>query len=310
MAAHLPGHLPDRLGQCRCGPDRGLSQPAASQQLAALERRVGLPLFTRTSAGVEPTRRGRELHAQVADSLDRLEPVLAGLDGGSLVGPDAPVRFGSSAEFFAHALGRLLGPDSPGLSARFGPDDELVRLVDQGELDLAVTSSTPGRRSLSSVLIGWRRFVLVAPPAMAPTDPFDSLADLGPWLVGRPWVAYSAELPLTRRFWLSSLGRTFGGELRLVAPDLRVVAAAVAQGLGVSLLPDFVCAEALERGAVVELFPVGGVVPTEPWFACTRVADTGQRRLTRLVEAMTSTAGPQPQGAQPGTAGTGRPSSR
>src|SRR5271155_5463981 len=78
---------------------RNLSQPAASQQLAALERRIGLPLFVRTPHGVEPTRRGRDLHAQVAESLDRLENVLVELDGGNAV--TAPtLRFGSSAEFF------------------------------------------------------------------------------------------------------------------------------------------------------------------------------------------------------------------
>ena len=40
---------------------RNLSQPAASQQLASLERRIGLPLFIRTPHGVEPTRRPEEI---------------------------------------------------------------------------------------------------------------------------------------------------------------------------------------------------------------------------------------------------------
>jgi len=200
--------------------------------------------------------------------------------------------------------------DSPGLSARFGPDDELVRLVDQGELDLAVTSSTPGRRSLSSVL---------------------SAGDASSWWLPRRWPRpiRSTRWPTWARGWSEALGRLqrrAAADQTLLAvvvgPDLRRGAPARGPrppgrgrrrgpGLGVSLLPDFVCAEALERGAVVELFPVGGVVPTEPWFACTRVADTGQRRLTRLVEAMTSTAGPQPQGlsrARP--APDGRPRGR
>src|SRR5580693_6824363 len=93
-----------RSGSVSAGASRrGLSQPAASQQLASLERRVGRPLFTRTSHGVEPTRRGRELHAQVADSLDRLEQVLAGLDGGAAAAPAPALRLGSSAEFFSYA---------------------------------------------------------------------------------------------------------------------------------------------------------------------------------------------------------------
>jgi DNA-binding transcriptional LysR family regulator len=262
---------------------RSLSQPAASQQLAALERRVGLPLFTRTAHGVEPTRRGRELHAQVADSLARLEHVLVGLDGGSVT-PLAPaIRFGSSAEFFSYAVVPRLGSDSPALTARLGPDGDNVDLLEHGELDIAVTSVTPGRRSLSSAPIGVKRFVLVGPPELVPDDPFESLTDLGTWLVGKPWVAYSAELPLTRRFWLSALGRPFHADLRLVAPDLRAVVAAVAHGLGISLLPAFACTDALARGSVVEVHPVADTAPTEPWFACTRVADMGREQLNRFV---------------------------
>jgi DNA-binding transcriptional LysR family regulator len=262
---------------------RSLSQPAASQQLAALERRVGLPLFVRTAQGVEPTRRGRELHAQVADSLDRLEHVLAGLDAGAVRPKSPTIRLGSSPEFFSYAVLPRMGPDSPALVARFGPDDELVDLLEHGELDVAVTSVTPGRRSLTSAPIGTKRFLLVCAPALAPDQTFPSSEQLGSWLVGRAWVAYSAELPLTRRFWLSALGRPFAGDLRLIAPDLRAVLGAVARGLGISLLPAFACADALTAGTVVEVHPVAALAPAEPWFACTRTADLAWPQLNRLV---------------------------
>jgi DNA-binding transcriptional LysR family regulator len=277
---------------------RGLSQPAASQQLAGLERRVGVPLFIRVPHGVEPTRRGRELHAQVADSLDRLEPVLAGLDGGSVSGVAPFLRIGSSAEFFSHAVATRAGPATPSLVARFGPDEELLGLLERDELDVAVTSVTPLRRWLTATSIGSKRFVLVGPPGLVPDVPFGSLAELGGWLVGKPWVAYSTELPLTRRFWQSALGRPFGGDLRLIAPDLRAVAAAVAHGLGISLLPVFACADAMARGSVVELHPVGEAVPSEPWFACTRVGGVDREPLTRFVaglaEVLAGTDPPEP----------------
>jgi len=279
-----------RTGSVSAGASRrGLSQPAASQQLASLERRVGLPLFTRTPRGVEPTRHGRDLHAQVAGSLDRLEQVLVGLDGGPGVAADPVLRLGSSAEFFSAVVVPRLRPDGPSLVARFGPDRETLALLEHGELDLAVTSTTPGRRSLVAAPLGMKRFVLVGPPASAPPTPLDSLGRLGAWLEGRPWVAYSAELPMTRRFWLSALGRPFGGDLRLVAPDLRAVAAAVEHGLGCSLLPDFACADGLERGTMVELHPVAPEVSSEPWFACTRAADLDRGPLHRFV---TDLAGP------------------
>ncbi len=273
-----------RSGSVSGGAERrGLSQPAASQQLASLERRVGRPLFTRTPRGVEPTRRGRELHAQVADSLDQLEPVLLGLDGGPVAAPDPVLRLGSSAEFFSAVVVPRLAPDGPALVARFGSDHENLARLEHGELDVAVTSTAPGRRSLLAVAIGMKRFVLVGDPGSGPPAPLDSLEALGSWLVGRPWVAYSAELPLTRRFWVTALGRPFAGDLRLVAPDLRAVAAAVERGLGCSLLPDFSCADGLERGTMVELHPVAPVAPSEPWFACTRTADLDRGPLHRLV---------------------------
>ena len=171
---------------------------------------------------------------------------------------------------------------SPALTARFGPDDQILDLLEHGELDVAVTSITPGRRSLTSTPIGAKRFVLVGPPALAPPCP-SNRQNLGSWLSGKPWVAFSAELPLTRRFWHSAFGRPFHADLRLVAPDLRVVAAAVAHGLGISLLPTFACRDALTLGSVVELHPVTDSMPFEPWFACTRVADLSREPLHRFI---------------------------
>jgi DNA-binding transcriptional LysR family regulator len=279
-----------RTGSVSAGAElRGLSQPAASQQLASLERQIGLPLFTRTPRGVEPTARGRELHARVADSLERLEPVLVGLDGGPVAAPDPVLRLGSSAEFFSAVVVPRLRRDGPALVARFGSDHDNLARLEHGELDVAVTSSTSGRRSLTATSLGTKRFVLVGAPASAPPAPLGSLEDLGAWLAGKPWVAYSTELPMTRRFWLSALGRPFGGDLRLVAPDLRAVAAAVEHGLGCSLLPDFSCADGLERGTMVELHPVAAAVTSEPWFACTRAADLDRGPLHRFVSDL---AGP------------------
>jgi DNA-binding transcriptional LysR family regulator len=258
---------------------RGLSQPAASQQLGGLERRAGAPLFIRTAGGVEPTRRGRELYTQVAEQLDRLEPVLVGLDGGVGAAPPPTIRFGSSAEYFSFEVVPRFDPSGPAVAATFGSDDEIIELLERGDLDLAVTSTTPGRRSIASTPLDTKRFVLVAPPRMIPTPPLASVEQLASWLVGKPWVAYSAELPLTRRFWLSSLGRPFAADLRLVAPDLRAVVGAVEGGHGISLLPTFVCSEELGRGSIVEVFPVSDTLPAEPWFANTRVGDVGRDHL-------------------------------
>jgi DNA-binding transcriptional LysR family regulator len=265
---------------------RGLTQPAASQQVAALERAAGGPLFVRGPGGVGPTPQGRELYAKVAGPLDGLEAVLDGLGPGSGAAAAAAVRFGSSPEYFAaEALPRLAGFSLP-VSAVFGTDRELFALLDRGELDLAVTSSTPPRRSISATSIGTRRYVLVAAPQHAPAVPLRSMAELAGWLAGRPWAAYSDELPRTRRFWLTVLGRPFATRPQLVIPDLRAVLSAVELGLGVSMLPAFLCRDALAAGRVVELFPIADLAPQEPWFACTRPGAAARAAVGVLLAAL------------------------
>jgi DNA-binding transcriptional LysR family regulator len=264
---------------------RGVTQPGASQQLASLERVLGGPLFVRKPTGVEPTQRGRELYARVAEPLDGLEAVLRSLDE-AVQAPEPPVRFGSSPEFFAaEVLPRLVGLDLA-VAANFGSDAELFVLLDRGELDVVVTSSTPPRRSMSATTIGSKRFILVVAPEVAPSNPFVSLDELATWLAERSWVSYSLELPLTRRFWLSALGRPFSARLQLVAPDLRAVLKAVELGLGVSMLPTFVCNDALAEGRVVELFPLSHLAPEEPWFASTRQGDVPRLAVSALLSAL------------------------
>lgn len=301
IAIYRSGSVTDGAGR------RSLSQPAASQQLRSLERSVGSPLFVRTPHGVEPTRRGRELYVTVADALDRLEPVFDGLDGGSVRPVPPALRFGSSPEYFSYAVVPKTLPGSEPLAVRFGGDAGLLDLLRHGDLDVAVTTSDPGRRGLAARPLGLTRFVLVAAPDHRPGTT-GTLESLGDDLAGSPWVAYSAELPRTRRFWQASLGRPFAGDLRLVAPDLRAVAAAAARGLGSSLLPEYACAAALATGTLVEVFPVGDLVPPEAWFVSTREADLVRMEVARFVESL-SVPGSE-RAVQPPTPPTGLPSSR
>ena len=269
---------------------RGISQPAVSQQLAALERIVGTRLFARGPGGMTPTQRGRELYARAAGPVEAMEQVLGELRGPAEVAPRRPVRLGSSPEYFAAVvLPCLAGRDLP-VAATFGRDESLLALLDHGELDLAVTSTTPGRRTMRATPIGAKRFSLAASPGSLPPRPLGSVPDLAEWLMTQPWVSYSLELPITRRFWNSVLGRPFSTRPRIVAPDLRAVLRAVELGLGVSLLPTFVCAESLAQGRVAEPYPVTGLIPEEPWFGCTRPGEPQPGGVSALLKALAGRA--------------------
>lgn len=298
-----------RAGSVTAGArQRGLSQPAASQQLAALRDAAGGPLFTRTPTGMEATPRGRELYGRVADALDRLEGVLVALDGGRLQEP-AVVRVGASAEYAALRLVPALAGAPVTVRLRFGDDTELVDLLGSGELDLACVAQVPERRHVAVTPLASEPFAMVAAPGLAPppavaADP----GQLGAWLAGRPWVAVTVELPRTRRLWAEVLGRPFAGDLRLVAPDRRVVAAAVAAGIGTSLLPRYACRAGLDEGTVVEVGAVGAVVPAEPWFAVTRAGAGGPAASLR--DAVVGALGGGPGKSTRPVPGARRPSAR
>jgi DNA-binding transcriptional LysR family regulator len=274
--------------------DRGLSQPAASQQLAVLERAVGSPLFVRTPRGVEPTGHGVALYAEAAAVLDQLESVLAGLDDPPAGRFSGPLRIGSTAEVFSSLVLPRIETTDLAVVARFGDDGELLELLDRGEIDAAVVSAPPARRRLEAMAIGQKRFVLVGSPTIVGDSSFGSLAALGDWLVEQDWAAYSLELPITRRFWQTHLGRPFSARLRLVAPDLRAVTRAVERGIGCSILPRFVCARALEEHRIVEVYPVSDLIADEPWFLCVRPADRRRGAVAEFLGLFDASVGDRP----------------
>lgn len=266
---------------------RGISQPAASQQLAALAKAAGAPLLTRTKDGVVPTARGRELYAQVAESLDRLETVLADLDGGRLRAATPRTRIGCSADLFeGYVLPRLIGRQAASV-ADFSSEPDLTARLLLGELDLVLTLSPPSRRTVFDVrMIGERRFVLVGAPDHAPAEPLRTRAALAAWLTGRHWVSFSHELPITRTFWSTHLGKAFDADVRLVAPDLRTVATAVQLGVGASLLPHHACRRHLADGSLVEIYRPVPPIAGEAIHAVTRRSDAARTDLLDLVQEL------------------------
>ncbi|GAA5502752.1 HTH-type transcriptional activator CmpR [Deinococcus xinjiangensis] len=272
--------------------ERHLTQPAVSAQLSALEARTGEALFTRTPKGVVPTERGKLLYSQVADAVDRLDRAGQALRVSSKAA--GPLRLGCTPEFLqGYVLPRLSGETA--LLVSFGQARELQAAVEAGTLDAALVSLPAQSRALSERPLLSMPFVLIAPTAWAaPPQPApqelaqQELApqELAQWLNAQPWVSYSLELPVTRRFFLQALGERFGARPALVAPDLRAVVRAVEGGLGASLVPLFAAAEALAAGRVQELGQGRDQIPAESWRMVYRVADEDREDLQGLARAL------------------------
>src|SRR5579859_811810 len=122
------------------------SQPAVSQQMAALERRAGMPLLDRTTRGVRLTEAGEALlrHAELIlaeqNLAERELEAIAGLRGGRVRMASFPT---AGAALIPAAVSLFSGrhPDVA-LSVLEAEPEESVPMLRAGELEVAIVAAT------------------------------------------------------------------------------------------------------------------------------------------------------------------------
>ncbi|MFB4281958.1 LysR family transcriptional regulator [Nonomuraea sp. MTCD27] len=225
----------------------GLSQPAVTAQVKTLESVLDRPLFDRLPRGVAPTPAADELARRVSPGLDSLDEVVE-----SELPSDEAVHLGGPAEFLCEEVMPMLAPlVRDGLRLRFtlGLSDDLLAGLAAGRLDLVLSTVRPRLRGVRADAVYDEEFVLVASPEVA-----RSVSGAGPReLAGVPLVAYAEDLPIVRRYWRGVFGRRPTMAAQVVIPDLRGVLSAVRAGVGVSVLPAYLCRRDLAAGALVKL---------------------------------------------------------
>ncbi|WP_283133099.1 LysR family transcriptional regulator [Rhizohabitans arisaemae] len=223
----------------------GLSQPAVTAQIKALEQALARPLFERLPRGMAPTPAADQLARRVADPLDALQGLVEGDLGGPAEAFGRAVHLGGPAELIcSRVLPSLAALVADGLQLRvtLGLPDDLVTALAGGALDLAVTTLRPRRRGLRVDPLCDEEFVLVAAPVWT-RDQLDRA----------PLVGYAENLPILRRYWRTVFETRLTRGPALVVPDLRGVLAAVVAGAGVTVLPRYLCADELADGRLLAL---------------------------------------------------------
>jgi len=136
----------------RAAAARGLSQPALSNSIAQLERRLGFPVLTRSRRGSEVNEYGKSL-LQGARTLEALLSQIAEQVRLKRVGVSGPLRIGATPsmtlKFMPDLMGRVLqGVEAVQIHITEGLDDQLIPALQLGELDLvlgaASNTSLPG----------------------------------------------------------------------------------------------------------------------------------------------------------------------
>ena len=260
----------------------GVPKAAVSRAVAELEKTLGLRVLERTTRRISLTSAGRLIypHARrVAEESDLARSAIA-----RLITPEGrPLRVVADPTY-----GRvLLSPLVPRFLEAFAHAPLEVALDAQqlaaGSWDVAIRTRPPEDGTLTRRLLGAPPALLAATPAYlqargVPARPDDLRQHdlLTPELAGQPEFrltltrgAQRAEVPLVPK---------------LAVDDPAVLHAATAAGLGVGLLPEFLCRQGLATARLKTVLPEWTVPPADPLYALYPATLESDPRVQQFVD--------------------------
>ncbi|MGX1915701.1 LysR family transcriptional regulator [Streptomyces phaeochromogenes] len=228
----------------------GLTQPSLSQQIGALEKQVGVRLFTRTRQGMTPTVAGRAFlaEAEVATTASRRAFTAARAADGDLTGEMIiAVHMGLGTRQLPRALGELRRRH-PHLQVTIHeePDPaDMERLARQGTLDMLLVHDVPPGCTFDIHTLGTESYVAVLPqdhPLLRRHEPLllEDLATEG-------WVRYKRTSKLDE--YLAGLLSGHGLAPSTVgrASQISTAVRLASEGLGVTIAPSSAIPDGFER---------------------------------------------------------------
>lgn len=229
----------------------GVAQPSISQQIRKLEEDLGQPLLDRLSRGVVPTPAGSGLIDQARHILEMVEDARRRVSDASeqASGPLTVSAIPTIAPFVLPRLVEAFERLWPQVELTVVEDTtpQLVERLRRGEIDLAITSRIEGHESLHLELVT--------------CEPLDLMLPAGHPLARRRSVSWS-DLAGERFVGLHEMhclrGQTSHLCLRegleppivMQGANLFTLAAMVAAGMGVSIVPRMLSRASLPKGLV------------------------------------------------------------
>jgi DNA-binding transcriptional LysR family regulator len=227
-----------------------ITQPSLSQQIGALEKHLGVQLFTRTPSGLTVTVAGRAFlaEAKIATTASRRAITAARAADGELAGELLiAVHMGLGARQLPKALGQLRNRH-PKLQVTLyeEPDPaDMERLARQGTLDMVLVHRIPAGCTFDTHSLGEEAYVAVLPKGhpLLSHDAAVRLEDLA----SEGWIRFRRTSLLDE--YLARLLADAGLSPHTVARASQISTAVrlVAQGLGVTVVPASAIPEGFEE---------------------------------------------------------------
>jgi DNA-binding transcriptional LysR family regulator len=271
----------DTGGFTRAGERVHRTQSTVSQQIRRLEAMAGHPLLHRNGKQATPTEEGERLLSYARRILALAQEAREAV--GKPTG-DGVVRLGIPEDFAAHRLTALLSDFArarPGLrlDVRCGLSVAMQGALERGELDLALFKREAGS---SGGIAAWPERLHWITSAK---HPIDFQRDPLPLAMSEQGCLYRARMIHA----VEAAGRTW--HMAFTSPNLPGIQAAVAVGLGVSILSEVAILPDHRIMSTADGFPP--ITNTEIALVQAENASPATRRLAEVLADFCSTVDPR-----------------
>ena len=262
-----------------------ISQPGVSLHLNSLEAFTGYKLFDRSARKMVPTEKGKILYNYILDPLEKMESAEQHFHKRAQE-QRATISVGMCFETFQYTLEEHIASLPFNLIISFGEYPKMQHDLDNGLLDLIITPQKGNQQNLEYQPFSKERIVLIAgnktdTSEVAALLAAGKTAEVADILKQQLWYSTTADMDHLKNFWLKHFGEHPDFSPNYIVPNISSIIRCLSDGDGYSVVPDFLCSEALASGKIKMIWEGRSPLENTLYFG-TRKKTMYQKEITQL----------------------------
>ncbi len=246
-----------------------VSQPGVSLHLNALETYVGYPLFERSTRKMIPNERAKLLYQEIIHSLAKLEEVENSFRKKAR-GGRRTLSIGMYPSLYRQFLESHVPELGFNLIVHLEHTEDLIPLLAHGAVDLAVINQEVALRNIIYEPLGTTRHIFVA-GAKTDVSAFRALDKsdkrrVAHWMKSQLWYN-TADRAAFNHFWKLNFGSEPDFTPNYILPDKYSIIRCLSGNVGMALLPESLCREAVESGELIQFWEGYASMRSDLYFA-------------------------------------------
>ena len=231
-----------------------ISQPGVSLHLSSLESYTGYKLFDRKGRRMVPTERGKVLYNFVIDAMIKLEEAEKNFQR-STEKSTPTISVGMCFETFQITLEPYIATLPFNVIIQFGEYTQMVENLEKGILDLIITPQMVPAPTVEYEAFSKETIVIVGGNTTDDVTFNSILAQNNPetleyWLKQQKWYGTTGDMEHLRRFWQLNFGKYPDFRPNYIVPNLNSIVRCLGSGIGLAVIPDFLCQREIDAGLV------------------------------------------------------------